>query len=978
MKETILLVEDNPITRKLVRFSLEAEGLEVIEAADGKTAVARFAERPISLVLQDLFLPDMDGFQLVSRLRALPGGSEVPMLAFTGMLSHKDEARVSAAGFDDLISKPVEPSRLWQIVRAHLPDEQIGKADLFGKGLRLVVADDDPVQRKLVAFRMQKVGFQVSTAADGQEALELVRREAPDAVLSDVLMPNVDGFRLCLELRRDPAASKVPVVLTTNSYVEPADRTFARKTGAHDLVLRTPELVEVMSALRSSLRATPATSPEAQPLSEFEREHTQRTNAQLERQLMVSAGINQRCALLSAELSVLKGISEALASNEDIDGALRQTLAACFDAGGVSLGALYLKEERGLRLLSFGLSGQWSESELLGFFGERELLESAIEAKTTLSLPAGGGERGIQFLARTGLSSALLVPLRHRGQSLGVLVMLSRTEELESDDRTRFAEAVAGQISQALAVADSFRAKERSEREARERTAVLTSILESIGDGVLVAEESGKYIHWNKAATPLVELGQHETDGLFGVDQATRVPPADLPLARAMRGESVDGVELFARHAGASNGVWLSVSGRPWRDEQGARRGGVAVFRDVTHEKTTQSQLLVSDRMASVGMLAAGVAHEINNPLASVLGNVDLAVERLEERTASGELSGLGEVTEMLVDARDAAQRVRQIVRDLKVFSRHEETKAAKVEIEAVLDSTLRMARTEIRHRAQLVKDYGGVGAVQGSDSRLSQVLLNLLVNAAQAIPEGKAEQNVIRVVTRAGASGHVIVEISDTGGGISPENLRQLFRPFFTTKDAGVGTGLGLAICHRIVTGLGGQIEVQSELGKGTTFRLLLKGALEATAERAAPLPASNPPVQQRRGRVLVVDDERTVGVAILRTLTRDHEVTVTSAAREGLELIVNGATFDVILCDLMMPQMTGMELHAELMKVNDEQAARVIFLTGGAFTPAARAFLDEVPNKRVEKPFDGKELRALVRARVEANHPDASSVAR
>ncbi len=205
MKDTILLVEDNPITRKLFRFSLEAEGLEVIEAADGKTAVARFAERPISLVLQDLFLPDMDGFQLVSRLRALPGGREVPMLAFTGMLSHQDEARVSAAGFDDLISKPVEPSRLWQIVRAHLPAEQSTHPDLFGTGLRLVVADDDPVQRKLVAFRMQKMGFQVSTAADGQEALELIRREPPHVVLSDVLMHNVDGFRLCLELRRDPA-----------------------------------------------------------------------------------------------------------------------------------------------------------------------------------------------------------------------------------------------------------------------------------------------------------------------------------------------------------------------------------------------------------------------------------------------------------------------------------------------------------------------------------------------------------------------------------------------------------------------------------------------------------------------------------------------------------------------------------------------------------------------------------------------------
>lgn len=969
MTAIILLVEDNPITRKLVRFSLEADGLQVLDAPDAKTALALFSQRPISLILQDLFLPDMDGFELVSRLRTLPGGPEVPVLAFSGMLSHLDEARVSAAGFDDLISKPVEPSRLLQIVRTHLPREGRTTADLFGKGLRIVVADDDPVQRKLVIFRMQKVGFEVIGASDGREALEQVRRSAPHAVLSDVLMPTLDGFGLCMQLRQDPLLAKIPVVLTTNSYVEAADRDFARKTGAHDLVLRTPELVEVLEALRHSLQTgpPPLSEPPSRP-QDFESEHMRRAMRQLERQLALSVGVNQRCALLSAEISVLKGISEALASHEDIDAALRQTLAACFDAGGVSLGALYLKDGPGLRVLSFGFSAQWTEDELMTFFGERTLLDQAIVSQVMLALPLSGGAEGRRLLARTGLESALLVPLGYKGVSFGALVMLSKTRELVNDDRTRFAAAVAGQISQALAVADAFRAKAFSEREARERTAVLSSILESIGDGVIVAEENGKFIHWNPAAKHLVKLNQAGTGpngtwGLFGADQTTHLPNDELPLARAMRGDSVDGVELFSRHEGAPEGVWFSVSGRPWRDEQGARRGGVAVFRDVTRDKATQSQLMVSDRMASVGMLAAGVAHEINNPLASVLANLDMSVRELADRTAAGQLGDTGELKEMLADARDAAERVRQIVRDLRIFSRHEDTTSGPVDLHQVIESTLRMAWNEIRHRARLIKDFGDVAHVEGSDSRLGQVLLNLIVNAAQAIPEGNVAGNTIRITTRPEPPDKVIVEISDTGAGISTENLRHLFRPFFTTKAVGVGTGLGLAICHRIITGFGGAIHVQSEVGKGTSFRITLSAAL---AEPPGEAPRHLPTLARRRGRVLVIDDDAMVGVAIRRTLARDHEVLVVTAAPEALRRIQSGETFDIILCDLMMPQMTGMELYGELRRLSVEHAERVIFLTGGAFTSAARAFLDEVPNLRVEKPFDAQLLRALLNDRI------------
>jgi KaiC/GvpD/RAD55 family RecA-like ATPase len=205
--------------------------------------------------------------------------------------------------------------------------------------------------------------------------------------------------------------------------------------------------------------------------------------------------------------------------------------------------------------------------------------------------------------------------------------------------------------------------------------------------------------------------------------------------------------------------------------------------------------------------------------------------------------------------------------------------------------------------------------------------------------------------------------QISDTGPGMPPEVLRRLFTPFFTTKPIGVGTGLGLSICHRLVTSFGGQISVDSQPGNGTVFRIFLPQAESEDATDETPVAA---PRAARRGRVLVVDDEKAIGQTVRRTLEPEHEVTALTSARDALERIEAGERFDVILCDLMMPQVTGMDLHAAMLQAAADQAARIIFLTGGAFTPAARAFVDKTTNLWIEKPFDVRQLRALVNDKI------------
>ena len=319
----------------------------------------------------------------------------------------------------------------------------------------------------------------------------------------------------------------------------------------------------------------------------------------------------------------------------------------------------------------------------------------------------------------------------------------------------------------------------------------------------------------------------------------------------------------------------------------------------------------------------------------------------------------LNDIDEPLQYAREAADRVRHIVKDLKIFSRSDEEKLEQVDLARVMDSSIRMAWNEIRHRARLEKRYEDVPMVRANEARLGQVFLNLVINAAQSIPEGRASKNLITVTAKREGSGYVLVEVSDTGSGIPPNVLARVFDPFYTTKPIGVGTGLGLAICKRIVGSLDGKISVESTVGKGTTFRVLIPVAEE---DAVAPTRPSMTAIVGPRGKVLVVDDEQSLGLAVKKILSKEHDVVALTNARDAVKQITAGQRYDVILSDLMMPEMTGMELYAELRKVAPDQADKLFFMTGDAFTSGAREFLAHVRNPRLEKPFETAALRALV----------------
>jgi len=544
----------------------------------------------------------------------------------------------------------------------------------------------------------------------------------------------------------------------------------------------------------------------------------------------------------------------------------------------------------------------------------------------------------------------------------------ARAQELSQrvDERTRELASANSELQQALGTSAEG---ERSLRRLIDRLPIAITVFE--GDRVEYA---------NEAALRL--LGYERFEDLAGQPLSAHMPREERAMwderLEAMRRGEVLPVRLSRMLRRDGSVALAEVSGVMLRF--GGRMTAVSLARDVTESRRMEERLRLADRMAGVGTLAAGVAHEINNPLSYVIGNHEFVLEQLEQlkqllEGAEGETAAtLEALAEALRDASEGAARVRHIVRDLKTFSRGDEETTRALDVRPVLESALSVCFNEVRHRARVRRELGEVARVVANEARLGQVFLNLLVNAAQSIPDGQVEQNEIALRTFADEKGRVVVEVADTGSGIAPEHLERLFDPFFTTKPVGVGTGLGLSICHGIVSGLGGEIQVESQVGKGTRVRVVLPAAAqqeEVLPARAVapvePVVPPSPPVKPvapvRQARLLVVDDEPLVARGVTRLLQGECSAESTSSAREALERLSQGERFDLLLCDVMMPEMSGEAFFRQLAQVAPDQCERVVFITGGAFTPEARAFLESLPPGRcLFKPLAAEVLRALV----------------
>jgi two-component system cell cycle sensor histidine kinase/response regulator CckA len=486
--------------------------------------------------------------------------------------------------------------------------------------------------------------------------------------------------------------------------------------------------------------------------------------------------------------------------------------------------------------------------------------------------------------------------------------------------------------------------------------------------------------------------------------ELTAVLTYESPAETVERHASSSTLSTFRQRPGTREASGKRPSGEVFYVELVSRtlateRGPVdyVALRDITARRQASLQLSIAHRAVALGTLSAGIAHEINNPLSWMMTNLQMAQDELRRGALGGRRTTEQEaLLHTLDDALQGGRRVMSIVRDLKTMSR-EGSDVGVADVHAALDLACRIANRQIEAKARLVRDYGHVPSVRGSAARLGQVFLNLLTNAVQAIPEGQRDSQRITLRTRVRRD-KVEVIVRDTGRGIPPNVLPHIFDPFYTTKTKD-GTGLGLSITRSVIDGMGGTIEVESREGEGATFILRLplaersSSALDAPArgeaehaparERVAmrepaieepevlpaatsigtPVPAMGP--HGPKVRVLIIDDEPLLGKSLRRALS-EHDVTFTEDPVHALELCSH-TDYDAIVCDLMMPMISGEGVYEHLRQHTPELAARMIFMTGGAFTSGAQQFLAEVPNIKLSKPFTPDDLRRAVRRVVE-----------
>ncbi|MFT3693234.1 MAG: ATP-binding protein [Kofleriaceae bacterium] len=393
-----------------------------------------------------------------------------------------------------------------------------------------------------------------------------------------------------------------------------------------------------------------------------------------------------------------------------------------------------------------------------------------------------------------------------------------------------------------------------------------------------------------------------------------------------------DGARIEIEHRVRTGGKHLRfVRLRAWRSAD----------HRMLHALVEDTSSPIAERLSSVSAFAAGIAHEITNPLGLVAANVDL----IEREGASDTL---------LRDTRHGIQRIDTIVRGLMTFARVEPTHREPLDLNRVLEVAIGITLNAIRTRAKLVRQFATVPLVEGNAAQLGQVFVNLLLNAAQAIPPGAQHDHEITVTTRTDLANNCVVEVRDTGRGIPRGVGSKVFEAFVTTKPAGAGDGLGLAVCRNLVHAAGGDITFESEPGR-TVFRVVLPAIERAIEKRVTD------EVSSRRGSVLIVDDEVIFANSLRRLLAREHEVQVAHDGKDALARIRAGERFDVVVSDLMMPGLGGIALYDATFALSTEQAQRFVFVSAGS--TGATEFLARVTNPWFDKPCDLGALRAAIR---------------
>lgn len=826
----------------------------------------------------------------------------------------------------------------------------------------ILVVDDLAANRRFLVTLLRSRGHQLHEAANGAEALAAARAEHPDLVITDVLMPVMDGYEFVRQLRLDPATSGIAVVFHTAHYGAREARELALSSGVSYVLTKPAEAAGVLRIVDRVLSGELMTEmrPDASPATAFDREHLRL----LTDKLSENAG-DLRAA--NARLRALINIGLELASERESERLLDSVCADARDLFGatyVTLGIVDRNDQTVQRFASAGAdASRWIKigDPVWGILGI-----VVAERRTLRGDNPGGDPARLQLPAlHPEVQAFLAAPIASAAQVYGWICLVGNEGRTFTEDDEQLMLALSGQVGRIYELEDEIRErKQRTEalRIAEERTRFA---LEAAGVGIWDMDYTTGVLRWSEILESQYGLKPGTFGGTFEAFIEHVHPDDRESLLETVGKATKAGSDFSTLHRSLwPNGTvrWLSGAGRIWLDAHGEPVRGVGISLDVTERRTLEAQYLQAQKMEAIGRLAGGVAHDFNNLLTAILGYCELLLADFDPDDRR--LADIGEIQKA---GRSAARLTRQLL----AFSRKEIVKPTLLDLNVVVSDMRAMLVRLIGEDVKVLLDLGPeVAFVKADRGQLEQIVMNVALNARDAMPRGGtltiATANV--ELDEQHAKTHVslkpvpsvLLTMTDTGTGMTPEVRARLFEPFFTTKAPGRGTGLGLATVHGIVTQSGGIVSVDSEVGKGTTFKVYFPRPDASDVVVEAPPPVS----RSRRGTetVLVVEDEEGLRELTRRLLEQHgYRVLVAANAGQALRLFERNGAIDVLLTDVVMSGASGQQLARRLSERRPR--LKVIYMSG--YTEDAdvlRDILDPAVTF-LPKPFTSEELGAKMR---------------
>jgi two-component system cell cycle sensor histidine kinase/response regulator CckA len=773
----------------------------------------------------------------------------------------------------------------------------------------ILLVDDDPLQLKLSLANLRAAGFDVQIASNAAEALEMARELRPDAIMSDVLMGDLDGFTLCRMLRAESLLAGTPIVLVSAQFLEPEDRKLALAVGASALVERSHHFNHEINALLRSLEQPvpiPDSATSVDPL------YFQRMASQLTRLLTKArhSEARYRALIESANdaISILSPSGVILEANRRLTEIL-----------------LYTNQEMiGQHIRHFAAPGF-----------ERDNIDQFDSA-------VGGPAAG-----------AHVYPIKRADGK--TVYMAFTTAAVEIDDKKSVL-SIGRDVTATIENAKRLKDSEQNYR----------SLLDNIPDIVWSANLAGQLTFVSQNVTRILGITPDEI--LKGGSQvlSDRIEPSDLSHVQESFATFVSERKPFdiEYRCRRKNGEWAWLRNRAAiaRGPDGLERvDGVAS--DITGQKRLEDQLRQSQKMEAVGLLTGGVAHDFNNILASILANSHFLIEDLgdqDPRRADA------------LEIRESAQRAACLTRQLLAFSRRQVLAPISLDLNAVVAGVENMLRRVIGEDVELsIVTAQDLGMVRADPGQFEQVIMNLVVNARDAMPTGgkvsietsnaELDESYASEHFPLTAGRYVMVAVSDTGCGMDTETQQRIFEPFFTTKEVGKGTGLGLSTSYGIVKQSGGYIWVYSEVGHGTVFKVYLP-RVDSVAQ-TIPQKAKVPIAASGRETILLIEDDHQVRKVVLRILNaKGYRVLPAANGAEAVAIsTIHGAEIDLILTDVIMPGLTGPEIVKSVRK--DCLRAKALFMSGYTDHAVLRDEALKIGMSFIQKPFSPEALARKVR---------------